>query len=160
MTNSVESILCGVDVSSETLDVAYGDDSVHRIPNDKLEISAWLGSIPSGSRIALEATGSYHEDLLDLALDAGFKVYVINGKQLHHYREAVGTRAKTDYHDARLLQRYLSHELNSLEPVNPLNYQQKRLWKLLKRRGTLAKTRTVLHLLREIPKSKPCARVL
>lgn len=146
MANFAQSILCGVDVSKDTLDIATSDEITTQIPNTTDGIRQWLASLPTGSKIALESTGRYHEAFLDLALGAGFDVYILNGHQLHHYRQAVGPRAKTDRHDAQLLRRYLCHEHGHLTSVNPLNEQQKRLWQLLKRRAMLIKMRTQLTL--------------
>jgi transposase len=146
MANFAQSILCGIDVSKDTLDIATADEITTQIPNTPEGISQWLTSLPKGSKIALESTGRYHEAVLDLALGAGFDVYVVNGQQLHHYRQAVGPRAKTDTQDAQLLRRYLCHEYGHLTAVNPLNNQQKRLWQLLKRRAMLIKMRTQLTL--------------
>jgi transposase len=146
MANFAQSILCGIDVSKDTLDIATSDEITTQIPNTRDGISQWLASLPDGSKIALESTGRYHEAVLDLALGAGFDVYIVNGHQLHHYRQAVGPRAKTDTHDAQLLRRYLCHEYDHLTSVNPLNDQQKRLWQLLKRRAMLIKMRTQLTL--------------
>jgi transposase len=146
MANFAQSILCGIDVSKDTLDIATSDEITTQIPNTPEGISQWLASLPDGSKIALESTGRYHEAVLDLALGAGFDVYMVNGHQLHHYRQAVGPRAKTDTHDAQLLRRYLCHEYDHLTSVNPLNDEQKRLWQLLKRRAMLIKMRTQLTL--------------
>ena len=146
MANFAQSILCGIDVSKDTLDIATSDEITRQIPNTRDGISQWLASLPDGSKIALESTGRYHEAVLDLALGAGFDVYIVNGNQLHHYRQAVGPRAKTDAHDAQLLRRYLCHEYGHLTSVNPLNDEQKRLWQLLKRRAMLIKMRTQLTL--------------
>ena len=145
MANIIKPIICGVDVSQETLDIASSDILVERIPNTAPAIREWLGSLPAGTHIAIEATGSYHEALLEHGLEAGYEVFIVNGKQLHHYREAVGPRAKTDTHDALLLRRYLCHEYGHLTPVKPLNNQHKRLWRLLKRRAMLVKVRTQLR---------------
>lgn len=145
MANIVKPIICGVDVSQETLDIARSDILVERIPNTAPAIREWLRTLPVGTRIAIEATGSYHETLLEHGLEAGYEVFIVNGKQLHHYREAVGPRAKTDTHDAQLLRRYLCHEYRHLTPVKPLNNQHKRLWCLLKRRAMLVKVRTQLR---------------
>lgn len=116
MANLVQPITLGIDVSSEMLDVAFPDDVLVRVENTPSAIKAWLSELPFHTRIALEATGSY--------------------------REAVGPRAKTDAHDARLLRRYLSHEHASLKPVKALSIREKRLWRLLKRRAVLVKART------------------
>jgi transposase len=146
MANFTQSILCGIDVSKDTLDIATSDEITTQVPNTRDGIRQWLASLPEGSKIALESTGKYHEAFLDLALGAGFEVYILNGHQLHHYRQAVGPRAKTDRHDAQLLRRYLCHEHGHLTSVNPLNEQQKHLWQLLKRRAMLIKMRTQLTL--------------
>lgn len=146
MANFVQSILCGIDVSKDTLDIATSDETTIRIPNTLEGISEWLASLPEGSRIALESTGKYHQVFHDLAVGAGFLVYLVDGHQLNHYRQAVGPRAKTDAQDAQLLRRYLSHEDRHLRPVNPLNHGQKRLWELLKRRAMLVKMKIQLTL--------------
>jgi transposase len=146
MANFSQSILCGVDVSKDTLDIATSDAITTQIPNTREGISQWLTRLPEGSKIALESTGRYHEAFFNLAVGAGFDVYILNGHQLHHYRQAVGPRAKTDVNDAQLLRRYLCHEHGQLTSVNPLNEQQKRLWQLLKQRAGLIKTRTQLTL--------------
>ena len=146
MANFAQSILCGIDVSKETLEIATSDEITTQIHNTREGISQWLASLPEGSKIALESTGRYHEAFLDLAVGAGFEVYILNGHQLHHYRQAVGPRAKTDVNDAQLLRRYLCHEHGQLTSANPLNDEQKRLWQLLKQRAMLIKTRTQLTL--------------
>ena len=145
MANLIEPITCGVDVSKETLDIAESDRCVERIPNTVEAATKWLQTLPEGTRVAIEATGQYHEMLLGLALEYELEVYIINGKQLHHYREAVGPRAKTDAQDAQLLRRYLSQEYSHLTPVKPLNKQEKRLWRLLKRRAALVKAKTAIR---------------
>lgn len=135
-------ILCGVDVSLATLDIARVDQPVTRIPNTLAGIADWQASLPGHARIAVEATGRYHELLLGLAVAAGHEVYLINGLQLNHYRQAVGQRAKTDPDDARLLLRYLMHEQGELRPANPLNVKEKCLWSMLQQRAMLVKVRS------------------
>jgi transposase len=139
-------ILCGVDVSLATLAIAQTDQPVTSIPNTVTAIADWLASLPGHAHIAVEATGDFHERLLGLARAAGHEVFLINGLQLNHYREAVGPRAKTDTHDARLLLRYLRHEREELKPVTVLKPQEKHLWRLLRRRATLIRARSQLTL--------------
>jgi len=145
MANFVEPIMYGIDVSLRTLDIAQPDERVASIANTESAVADWLKTVPQGAGIAIEATSHYHELVLDQALEAGLTVYIINGKQLRHYREAVGPRAKTDVQDAHLLRRYLCHEYQQLTPVKPLNDKQKQLWRLLKRRAMLVKVRTQIH---------------
>jgi len=144
--------LCGVDVAAATLEIAQADQPILTIPNTQEAVTGWLASLPGHTRLAVEATGCYHELLLGLAKAAGHEVFLINGRQLNHYREAVGQRAKTDPDDARLLLRYLAHEQEELRPVKTLNIKEKRLWSLLQRRATLVRARSQLKLsLRDDP---------
>ena len=144
MTDHALSNLCGVDVAAATLEIAQADQAVLSVPNTQEAITRWLASLPVRTGIAVEATGDYHERLLGLAKAAGHEVFLINGRQLNHYREAVGQRAKTDVDDARLLLRYLTHEQAQLRPVKALNIKEKRLMSLLQRRATLVRARTQL----------------
>lgn len=146
MADPTHPILCGVDVSQATLDIAQAGQAPACIPNTVEAIAKWLASMPVQACIAVEATGHYHECLQQQAIAAGHKVYLINGNQLRHYREAVGQRAKTDAEDARLLLRYLTHELGELEPAKSLKSDEKRIWSLLRRRATLVKVRSQLKL--------------
>lgn len=146
MADSVEAILCGVDVAKATLEIAQIGRPVISLPNTGEAITEWLNTLAGTARIAVEATGSYHEQLLALAVAAGHEVFLINGKQLHHYREAVGPRAKNDPNDACLLLRYLTHEQGELRPVKVLESREKQLWSLLKRRTTLVRARSQLTL--------------
>ena len=145
MADQSQPIICGIDVASKTLDIARSDGPVTRIGNSSEEIEDWLATLPDRTRLAMEATGRYHESLLEQALAAGHEVYLINGQRLNHYREAVGTRAKTDPEDARLLMRYLEREWSELTPVKCLNGREKGLWRLLQRRATLVRARTQLR---------------
>jgi transposase len=135
-----------VDVSLDTLDVAQSDGQCLTLINTPEAITKWLEALPDQVSFAIEATGDYHELLQASAMAAGHKVYLLNARQLNHYREAVGPRAKTDPGDARLLLRYLTHEQAHLEPVKALSLKEKRLWRLLQRRAALVKARTQLKL--------------
>ncbi len=146
MADNTRPITCGVDVSKDTLDIAQSDQTAQCIANTPEAITHWLSTLPEQSRLALEATGYYHDVVLEQALAAGHEVYLINGQQLNHYREAVGTRAKTDPGDAQLLLRYLLREQAELTPVKSLTCKEKRLWRLLQRRATLVRVRAQLRL--------------
>ncbi len=145
MADQVQPFLCGIDVSLHTLDIAQSDGVLLKVPNEEAAIIEWLAGLPNPAHIAVEATNDYHEAVLERAMSAGHQVYLVNAKQVHHYREAVGPRAKTDADDAQLLLRYLSHERSQLTPCKSLNVREKRLWRLLKRRAGLVKARTQLQ---------------
>lgn len=146
MAKKVDSRLCGIDVSKRTLDIALeGSQSVSSIVNSVEAIDEWLRDQAVPLRIGLEATSTYHDVFVEQALLQGHTVYLVNPKQLKHYREAVGVRAKTDSHDALLLRRYLAQEGQHLRPLSLRNTKEKQLWQLLKRRGSVVKMRQRLR---------------
>ncbi len=78
-------------------------------------------------------------------------MYLINPRQLAHYREAVNQRNKTDPGDAYLLARYLNNEAAQLRPYQPGDPRAQLLWTLLKRRAVVVESRKQLkQSLREI----------
>ena len=70
----------GADVDSRFIVVACaaGSFAPQRLSNDRQGIRSWLRSVPRGSRLGIESTGSYHELLADLAHAAGLQVFVLN----------------------------------------------------------------------------------
>jgi len=147
MAKRVEEVTLGFDVSKQQLDV-YGSDKagIRVIDNDPDTIARFLNAFSGLVAIAVEATNVYHETLVDLALERGFTVYLIDGYKLNKYREAVGIRAKTDANDAYLIHRYLVSERAHLRALSPKSQQQRQLWRLLKRRAKLVKLRTQMDL--------------
>jgi transposase len=135
----------GVDVAKATLVIAY-QEQLLELPNRQRNLQRWLQSLPDGCAIALEATSHYHRLLADLAHAAGHTVYVLNPKQLNHYRKATTVRAKTDSCDARLIVRYIEREQAHLHAYQPLSEPSQRLCTLLRRRATLVKCKTQIHL--------------
>jgi transposase len=134
------------DVSKRELVIAVypGEVGVKRIANQEAVISAWLDTLPAGSVIAMEATGTYHRRLADLAHGCGFVVYVVNPRNVYYYVRGMGARGKTDPSDAKLLARYAAHERAHLHPYVPPSALCERLTTLLERRAVLVRTRQAL----------------
>lgn len=134
------------DVSKRELVIAvYPDEvGVKRIANQDAAISAWLDTLPAGSVIGMEATGTYHRRLADLAYERGFLVYVVNPRDVYYYARGMGARGKTDPSDAKLLARYVAHERAHLHPYVPPTALCERLTTLLERRAVLVRTRQAL----------------
>ena len=129
-------------MSKDHLDICvWPSDEAIRIENQPVIIKQWLQSFSGSIRIAIEPTGSYHVNVIDVALALGHQVYLINPRQLHHYREAVNVRNKTDPLDAWLLARYLEHEAGQLRSFQPQSPQAQQLWTLLKRRAVVVEAR-------------------
>jgi transposase len=136
----------GIDIAKAEVVVAqHGDTATRSIANTSAALKAWLKTLTPGSRLGLESTGSYHELLAELAHGAGFTVYLLNPKDVRHYAQSVGTRAKTDQVDARLLARFIAHEHEMLHPWQPPTAVQRQLDTLLKRRATLVRARGAIR---------------
>lgn len=146
MANHVTKITFGIDVAKDQ-HVIYNWQAgqAMELPNQPKDIKAWLLSLNGLVRIAIEPTSHYHLTMVDEALALGFEVYLINPRQLVHYREAVNVRNKTDPLDAWLLARYLEHEAGLLRPFQPRTPKAQRLWKLVLRRASVVKNRQQLQ---------------
>ena len=146
MANHVTKITLGIDVAKDQhLTYNWQTGQTIRLPNDIGEIKTFLMTFHGPVRIAIEPTSSYHLTLVDEALALGYEVYLINPRQLVHYREAVNIRNKTDPLDAWLLARYLEHEVDQLHPFQPREPRAQRLWRLVVRRATVVKSRQQLQ---------------
>jgi transposase len=129
----------GADVDSRYIWLACAARSFQpqRIDNKRKTILAWLASVPRGSRLGMESTGSYHELFAELAHKAGLQVFVINPRDLRRYSEGIGRRGKTDRVDAEVIARYVDREHGDLHPYVVPTKQQRMLSRLLRRRAKL-----------------------
>jgi transposase len=114
-------LFIGVDVAKDNVVVACSQETFasRTLLNKTSALKAFLVSLPPQSSIAMEATGSYHQNLADLAHRLGLRVYVLNPRDLYHYAKAMGLRAKTDRVDAALIARFLASEGARLRPYHP-----------------------------------------
>lgn len=136
MAQRVQPVTVGADVDSRYIQIAqYGSSEVIRVDNQRAAIRRWLRSLSGPVCLAVEATGSYHLELVDQAHGAGVTVYLIDPYRLSRYRDGVGERHKTDPIDARLLARYLAHERAELRAFQPVSAAHRQAWSLLKRRA-------------------------
>ena len=134
----------GVDVAKDKLDL-YDGKELACIDNTKRAIMKFLKTLSKDTPIAVEATNDYHELFMELALLEGYTVYLVDAFRLSHYRDAVGTRAKTDPLDARLIYRYLCSERTLLKPYIPAPKAVKQLMKLLRGRGKIVQSKTTIR---------------
>jgi transposase len=140
----MQSILdLGADVDSRYVMVACaaGSFKPHRIANEPKAIRAWLRTVPRGSRLAMEATGSYHELLADLAHQAGLQVFIVNARDLRRYGQGIGRRGKTDRIDAEVIARYVAREHERLHAYVPPTDEQRLLTRLISRRAKLVQAK-------------------
>ena len=146
MAKLVTKITLGIDVAKDQ-HVIYNwqTEKTTKLSNKRSDIKAWLKALQGPVQIAIEPTSTYHMIIVDEAKALGYEVYLINPRQLVHYREAVNVRNKTDPLDAWLLARYLEHEGSQLRPFQPRNPRAQQLWSLILRRSTVVKSRQQLQ---------------
>lgn len=137
----------GVDVAKDFVVAACAEQSfaTRQIANRPGALRAWLKTLPSGSRIGVEATGRYHELLADLAHGHGLTVYVLNPRDTRYYAKGLGRRGKTDRVDAEVLARYVAKEHIELHPYTPASPEQRAIDRLLKRRARLVALKGALR---------------
>jgi transposase len=136
----------GADVDSRYIVIACAAHSFAtvRIANERKAIVAWLRTLPRGSRLGMESTGSYHELLAELAVKAGLQVFVINPHDLRRYAQSIGRRGKTDRVDAEVIARYVSREHSELHAYVLPTTQQREFTRLIKRRDKLVEAKAAL----------------
>lgn len=147
MAISTSPHLIGVDVSKAELMICQDPGQpLESLDNEPKAIRRWLRGLPKGSScFAVEATNTFHLELIEQAHRRGHTIYLIDGYRLNRYREGVGGRAKTDAQDARLLWRYLRHEREDLRAWEPPAEGYRSLQQLLHRRATLVRAKTALQ---------------
>src|SRR6056297_1261662 len=145
MAMQVPRVTLGIDVSKAWIDVCqHGIEKIERVENTRQAIDELLKRYPTAA-IAVEATNTYHELLVERALRKGLNVYLINGYQLKHYANSLGQRMRTDAVDAQLLARFLDREIDALKPYKPRSRKQILIRKLLKRRALLVRQQVQLR---------------
>lgn len=100
-------VVVGIDVSKAHLDVfvSGGGLSKSRFLNDEEGQAALAAELsPLGpTLVLLEASGGYEAETVQVLVLAGLRAAVINPRQARDFAKAMGTLAKTDRLDARLL---------------------------------------------------------
>jgi transposase len=157
---SAQTFYLGVDVSLSELVIAHFADTapLTKIANNAKHIKRWLKALPPACTIGMEATGTYHRLLADLAFTAGHTVYVLNPRDVALYLKSLRSRGKTDVLDARGIARYTHNETERCHPYVPLTAQQQTITTLIQRRHQVVKHRTSLRM--SFSDSTLCAKAL
>ena len=101
-------MVIGVDVSKDNLDRCTREGTPSRVANSLKPIKGFLGRLPAGTILAMEATGRYHRLLANTAYAMGFTVFVFNPKDVSRYAKSVSPRATTDPISARIIAEFAS----------------------------------------------------
>ena len=132
----------GIDISKATLDAhRLSDGSAASFSNDKAgfrALKSWLKGHDI-ARIVYEPTGPYHRDF-EVALQRDLPLTKVNPLQARRFAQSLGTKAKTDAVDARILA--VMGDAFSLVPQPQVSAIQRDLKELNVARLALVRDRT------------------
>lgn len=139
-----DSFFIGIDVSSQTLEIARSDQAATwQVTNDAAGIEQLVQQLAGlgPALVVLEATGGYEFEAACALQAAGLAVAVVNPRTARDFARAMGALAKTDALDARMLAAFarVLHQHPERERfVKPLaDAQLQRLQALVLRRRQL-----------------------
>jgi transposase len=101
-----QQVVVGIDVSKAQLDVAFGAEAqVLGFGNEEQGISELLERLSAvrPSLVVMEASGGYETAAATAIAAAGWRLAVVNPRQVRDFARASGRLAKTDRIDARVL---------------------------------------------------------
>jgi len=100
--NRKKTPIVGIDVSKSTFNAHWqGLDKVYK--NTKAGWRKLYADAPENAGFAMEATGVYHYRLAAFLHSKKAKVMVLNPLRVRRFMQSLGTKAKTDKRDARLI---------------------------------------------------------
>ena len=129
------SIVAGIDVSKETLDVSLNGNS-KSFKNSSSGYKSLAEYLKKGKvdLVLMEATGKYHETVATNLYLAKFSVVVINPARAHYYAKTLGRRSKTDHVDARVLSEFGSKHFDELIRYTPPSPEEREFMSLVRMR--------------------------
>jgi transposase len=136
----------GIDVAKDSLDVAWttaNGTERHSLANTRSGHDSLVKQLPSpaDARVVVEATGGYERALITALIEAGYRVAVVNPRQVRDFAKALGILAKTDRLDAAVLARFGQQVQPRVLEEDPK--QRAELVQLVARRRQLIDLRTM-----------------
>ena len=139
MTRSI----CGVDVSSQSLDARIGREGAFaQFPNTTEGIDA-LGAFCQAHQIdlvAMEATGGYEQEAFQQLSEQCLAVAILNPRAVRQFAQSMGSLEKTDRIDAGMIAWYA--EVKKSQPTRLAPESQQHLRALVTRLRQLTDIRT------------------
>ncbi len=140
MTN----IICGVDVSSQTLDARIGPEGpsvrVDRTADGIQELASFCRQ-HGAELVVMEATGGYEKLPFMLLWAAGVPCAIVNPRSVRRFAEAMGLLEKTDRLDAGIIAHFAA--VKRIVAQQPASETQQRLAAAVGRLRQLTNFRTV-----------------
>jgi transposase len=135
-------IICGVDVSSQSLDVRIGRDGAWAsFANDVegIQCLAEFGREHRVSIVVMEASGGYEQLSFAVLSSMGMEVAVVNARSVRRFAQAMGILEKTDRIDAGVIAWY--GETKKVIATPPVSADQQRLKAMVTRLRQLTQLR-------------------
>jgi len=139
----VAHVICGVDVSAETLDARIGRDGVWQQfarTSEGIARLALFCETHQVNLVVMEATGGYERLPFAQLWAADMPVAIVNPRSVHQFSLAMGALEKTDKIDTGMIAWYA--ETKRIEPTPPAADNQRRLTALVVRMRQLIELRT------------------
>ncbi len=140
---TVAKIICGVDVSSFSLEACIGPQGpFHSFPNTpegSAELTAFCRQ-HGVELVAMEATGGYEKQSFALLWAHGLPVALLNPRAVRRFAEGMGLLEKTDRIDAGVIAWFAA--VKSSLPCAPVSAEQQRLKALVTRLRQLTELQT------------------
>jgi transposase len=130
----VANIICGVDISSQTLDARIGQDGEWRQFARTETGIADLATFCQDNHVDLvvmEATGGYERLPFGLLWASGLPAAIVNPRSVRRFADAMGKLEKTDRIDCGMIAWYA--ETKRIQPTPPASATQQRLTALVLR---------------------------
>lgn len=98
-------VVVGIDVAKASVEVVTvgAAGPAGEFGNDPEGHTGLIAQVPAGALVVMEATGGYEAPLACALQAAGLAVAVVNPKRVRDFAKGVGSGAKTDRIDARVL---------------------------------------------------------
>jgi transposase len=135
-------MICGVDVSSQFLDVRVGRDGVWaRFDNDAEGVGglAEFCQLHKVHLVVMEATGGYEQLAFGLLWARGIEVAIVNARSVRKFAQAMNILEKTDQIDTGVIAWYA--ETKHVVAMRPASAEQQRLKALVTRLRQLTEVR-------------------
>jgi len=139
----VANVICGVDVSSDTLDARIGRDGAYqRFANDPDGVAELVAFCRHHGvdLVAMEATGGYEKQPFALLWAAGLACAIVNPRSVRRFAEGMGLLEKTDRIDAGVIAWYAATK--RITAQQPGSETQQKLDALVTRLRQLTESRT------------------
>lgn len=108
----------GIDVSKDTFDIYLYGGNHRKFNNDTKGIKKFISTIPNGTHVTMEATGSYHQRLAIYLYDHDIKVSIVNPLSVKRFIQMKLKKNKTDKSDAKMITLYGKEQSPSLWKPN------------------------------------------